>query len=925
LQSVKQRAQNASFEVRQYAKSNQKAHGIRLGELSEAQATLEPWNKIGVKTSKEIGETLNALTLGVYDKQYFLDKEQSLRATAAEAGVDPNSAELQKAITQIPRPTVADLLPYTNLDPKFHQTVLDVFAAYKKPIEKLKLARLNFIDMDFFDGKITAEEHKAKTSHINRIFSRAINNYVPQKRFGKHVVKVVADADVEIDGIQFKKGETVLRRHFARSAERDDYALKINDFHPNSTRILKLTEHFTPHPGTPELPAVLVEELKGDILSSVPEEKRGEFEKKFDDFQREHAVARAFDKHFITRKGSFGAETDFRKVYASYMESFSNMYSSVLMAREFNKLFSDSHKRIKQLESVSDERTPEGRAAAKERIEVENDLRFMQKHRELLYSGEGRVISAVKSFSFYWQFAADLTAAAVETAQVPTVVFPYLSERFGHVNSFSHLAKAAVDVGHWNTHGKGLDAQEVQLVERLMKEGTLDQGVVTDLVAQALSRYGDSDLTNTLKEWGGKALDLTVKPLRMTSKGSREAVAIAAYRLAKQKHPDLNFEELTNVSRHVVDSTMFDQSMANRAWITKNWQGVLTLFQGYTYNMANFGLQNKKAAMKYMALMLPLVGVGGMPMAEDMMDVVDAFGQTAKKLTGANGVTDTRLQLREMFDTEGLDPDLMMHGKMRTGMGIEEIYHLFANGPAPELDVSSRLSMGRMIPMGLPRLASTLASGTKNPDELLGDTLKNGLGYQGTVASNFLSYLGSDSRGAWKELEKIMPRAVRNLSTGLRYAIENKEVDYQNIELVPFDPENPADLVHIAGTLLGMRPTKLSQRIEADMTKRRQYDIWETQRAALMVKFKKYYMEENKEQADKTLEDIRKFNSEAPPGFQISKISEALKADMRRKKMVEMGMIRGDSKSASFRDFDRLFYREDDDEKIPESQVKTTF
>lgn len=210
--------------------------------------------------------------------------------------------------------------------------------------------------------------------------------------------------------------------------------------------------------------------------------------------------------------------------------------------------------------------------------------------------------------------------------------------------------------------------------------------------------------------------------------------------------------------------------------------------------------------------------------------------------------------------------------------------------PIPGFDISSRLSMGSIIPGLQPLLQG--AAGEIKPEESIGRAGMEAVGASYGIPLTILRGLESGNLDDLKAWERLLPTAAKNAVRALRYFTQGQEVNNTGAEVLDFDVTDTRQAAEILGQAIGLTPTRLSRKWDMQAMQRDAVRYWVIQRSMLFDEFDKARRTKDREALADARAAVRKFNREAPDKrLRISAsdlIGSARQRDKNRK-LIEQG------------------------------------
>lgn len=388
------------------------------------------------------------------------------------------------------------------------------------------------------------------------------------------------------------------------------------------------------------------------------------------------------------------------------------------------------------------------------------------------------------------------------------------------------------------------------------------------------------------------------------------------YVAKKRKAPDSpgDFNASYKAAKDAIHKSQFEYAKYNRPEFMRGKKSAFFLFYNYTQQFmymafAGGGTKaDKGTAVRMWGMLLLLAGIQGLPFAEYVLSTLDIFGSKAKQFFGMeNPRVNIRQDLRELFDDLGVNPDLMMHGTGRyLGAGPLKLLEMFG-APVPNLDITGSLGMGEP----LPGLRTNDLKG--DPEEMAGQLLLNGLGPIPNIGLGMWNSVSSSDPDTWKNFEKALPVALKNVSKATRFSVREMETSRGGAEFLPYDGHNPYHMGEIVAQALGFSSTRLAQKREMYGEQIQSSMYWATRRSLLLERYAYASKTKDKEARKEALAAIHRFNASlTAPELKPYKISgpsmaRSLKTKMRVLKRREMGIPTTDRDRLLYNDIEKLY------------------
>ena len=549
-------------------------------------------------------------------------------------------------------------------------------------------------------GNITSDIED-KSEQANRLMDRG---YAPLSRFGQYTVYVVG-----------QDGEQIYFSMFENERDANKMAREMREQYPDATVTTGTMsqESYKLFSGvTPETLA-----LFGEALGL---EESG-IDTKSEAYQTMLKVAktnRSAMKRLIQRKGVDGFSEDAGRVLAGFVYSNARQISTNLHAGAIGKAASD----------------------VKDGDVKDQAVRLME-----YIQNPQEEAQAVRGLLFTQFIGGSVASAMVNMTQPFTMTLPYLSQ-FGGA---SKAGKAMADALKLVSRGIRNDDDLKQALKRAEDEGVVSPQEVHQLMAQAQgkgqlqsgdgTRIGDAMAkTNNFVAklglgWG--------KLFSAAEQFNRRITFIAAYKLAREQGIDSPF---AFAQKAIAESQGVYNKGNKPNWARGAVGGTLFTFKQYSIAYIEFlrrmwgnGPEGKKAVGLALAVLFMTAGLGGMPGADDMDDVIDGFAQRV---------------LGKSFDSKQAKKEFFASILGQTG--AEFVMGGLTGIPGAPIDLSGRMGLGNLIP----------GTGILTKKKDYGRDVSEVFGPAGTFFANIASAAGNVAQGEFgKAAESVSPVAVANV------------------------------------------------------------------------------------------------------------------------------------------------------------------
>ncbi len=724
-------------------------------------------------------------------------------------------------------------------------------------------------------------------------------NYFPRMRFGDYTI-VVKRKSVDDKGKAHETTEEFLT--FESKKERDamlsqylkDYANAIQN---DEVDVIgsKLDDTTRSLYGMPQL---VVDRIANTLRDTEGASLTADQERAIADISLDLSPGKRYLRHMQRRKNTKGFSTEAMRTYAAYMANASNHLARVEHTQDMTAALRDLRQAQKgQAGDVTDL--------------AELDSYYTEHFRYLLNPENDW--AKLRAFGFLWYLGANPKSALINTTQLPMVTYPFLASRYGDKAAVTQLGKAIKDVSAHFVAKKKYTEAEQRLMDKLLQEGVIDESMASDLAGisegTALQRILPTNkahrVMNNINYYGGYLFSVA-------EKYNRQVTALATFRLYMKQSE--NFDAAYKAAKDAIHKSQFEYAKYNRPEFMRGKKSAFFLFYNYTQQFmymafAGGGTKaDKGTAIRMWGMLLLLAGIQGLPFAEYVLSTLDIFGTKAKQFFGMeNPQVNIRKDLRELFDDLGVNPDLMMHGTGRyLGAGPLKLLEMFG-APVPNLDITGSVSMGEPLP------GFRVNDLKGDPSEMAGQLLLNGLGPIPNIALGMWNSVSSTDPDSWKNFEKALPVAMKNVSKATRFYTRGMETSRGGAEFLLYDGNNPYEMGEIVAQAMGFTSTRLAQKREMYGEQIQSSMYWASRRTLLLERYAYASKTKNKEARTKAIEDIRRFNASlTDPALVPYKISgpsmaRSLKTKLRILRKRELGIPTTDRDRLIYSDIEKLY------------------
>lgn len=441
-------------------------------------------------------------------------------------------------------------------------------------------------------------------------------------------------------------------------------------------------------------------------------------------------------KRLIRRKGVAGYSEDLSRVLASFVTSNARAASSSLHMGDIAASIGSMQER-KVSGDVIDE-------AIKLKDYVQNP---------------GEEAQAVRGLLFVQYLGGSVASAIVNMTQPATMTFPFLSQFGGPAKAAARLVagikQAVSTIEPGSELGRALAKAE--------KEGIVSPQEIHQLQAEAARNVGN-------RPWVRKTVFLWGSLFSLAEQFNRRSSFIAAWNTAKEE----GIADPFAFAADAVDQTQGVYNKANKPnWARGALGGTLFTFKQFSISYLEFlsRLPPREKALALAVLMLA-AGAQGLPGADDLDDLIDTMAQQA-------GYDFDSREAKARFLTSVLGrggADFLMHG--------------FSAIPGFPLDVSSRLSVGNLIP-------GTSLLMKSEPDK--GRGMQEILGPAGGFGADLMKMVEQ------RDVLLAVPVAIRNLAKGLDMMQTSQYSDSRGRKVIETGP------VDAVTKMVGFQPADVAR------------------------------------------------------------------------------------------------------------------
>lgn len=446
------------------------------------------------------------------------------------------------------------------------------------------------------------------------------------------------------------------------------------------------------------------------------------------------------------------------------------------------------------------------------------------------------------------------------------------------------------------------DSEIVWMFNKAVEEGLIDQSYAYFLAGMATTNETtESARQNSFTKVGHLVGHAGMFPFRMVEKMNR-LNALTAFFMAERAR-GAGLQEAYEAAAHRTNLTQGAYDAANRSEFFRGPLALVTMFYTYLQTMVwhmtggyakgiRAELANRQAeaiargdtklaerlVVKHLAgahahtlrlwlMFLMLAGVEGLPMAENIIDLVRAL---FRKL----GWEDPVVQLRKSVKELGWDPNLVMHGVLHNVGGF---------------DLSGSLSLGKVWPA-----TDLVNKDSKSPEEFIGQMVSELGGAPGGLAVSLFKAVEAlndpgYSANTATAVGKQIPGALGALSKAIDAKILQDRVptagvlakDGSRMTESPVGSGEFRDLseLELIGMGMGFQPTLVSENREARYYKLSEQVYWRERVSGLLAARNKAILMENEEGEREAMRRIEEFNDSLEGPYESLRITGKQMAD----------------------------------------------
>lgn len=847
-QVIQWAANNPHIEGAQtYLESARYWSNTKMQIAARAVGRLREWGKLGKEMSNQLGKFI----FDIDSMSYLTPSENPRHPTTPELALLAKKHKINREAVEL----------YMKIKGDFSYILDRVEAAWVKDAAKSFAG--DPLRLSLAISQIRAD--------IGQMQARP---YFPHERFGKWTVKVREKGKLVHFSTRPTEKEAI---RLARSLQKENPSLQVSSG--------KLPEEMEVYQG---LPPSLIRDLVAKMPNVTKDQLQAAEELAF-----ASSPANSFSKKFIRRKGTLGFSMDAKQVYATY---FLHAGSHIARLEEGQNL-RDSIQRVR--DSANAMVGVEAASVAGERMGLADG---MKRHFEYIMNPPNEW-TGLRGVGFFYYMWGNVSSALLNLVQIPMFTFPYLSTRFGTISTTREMTKASLDIHKWLGSGMKLSPEEYQAISLGREHNFLTESLATELAGMGQGGVMQRILPGTQVQ--RKIMDLLwygAWGFQAVEEVNRHGTFVAAFRLGQQKpdaphlaaltaaNPRLYNELIsrgwspTNASawlgaRDAVDKSQFEYSQFARPEFVRGKKGVVFAFAMWKQNALWF-MKNDPGRLRAITIMLAFAGLAGMPFAGDLNDLIRYMSSLVGKDFNAEQ------ELRHLLVELKVNPDLVLHGAGHESFGLSWAGDQLGI-PIPNVDVSQRLGMGRVVP-GLQEFAAPGG----NFYERLGRGAEAASGAIYSIPIRMLKAAESNDPREWHKLQQFLPMAFKNFAKAMDVAEQGGMVTQGGANIAKFDTTDVKSQAELVAMALGFNPTRVSKAWDELRAKQEAIAYWTTRRGVLFQQFADARFAHDREGIADAREAIKEFNRTAPDGrlkISASELVQSLQSRQRRNIAIEKG------------------------------------
>lgn len=759
--------------LQSYRRLMQAMHNLKNSLMEGPNQQIERWNKVPIKQAELVEDAMKE------------EEREGTHWTSVETELYPDEKGVMQTV-YVHRPNAAFLERMKGLG--INDSGIALFLALKNDF--LRVLTLMERTVSAHTKSFYADSpliQAARLKEVENEFARLrMVPYLPDPRFGNYSVQVRAGHDEVVDGRQIKKGELVYWAKFENEREQKaHYKLIAKNYGKDHKVSMFYTDNIVTSMAM--MPKTFVESTIAALNANEETALTPEQLQVLRDVQYDFTSTGKFQKYLEKgRKGVGGAEKDLRRVYANYMWRTANAISKLQFQSKLQHAISEVSRDAQLL-----------RQTVGNSNEYDKLIEYMKKNFKYVFTPQSEM-QGLRAFVSLWYLSFVPKTALLNFSSLPLITFPYLSARYGEAASTGAMLRAMKNVVQFWRNPDKVDANLKKALTQAKIDGVIDQGF-----AAMLANVAEGGVTlerlmtrlGTLKSRKGKdfvrtmtwrVMSAGMAPFRVVEQINRLVTLAAMYDLESKKQNAQGFSDSAyEQARDAVDYTQNEFSPWNRPEFMRGNKGVLLIFYSYVQNFAFLMFGGDKAWWRMMLIMAAAAGLQGLPGADNFIDIMN---WVLRKWSGQ--YVDLRNDARELAESIGANPDLVMHGLTQTSFGIG-------------YDVSNSVGLGRIIP------GTDALFGVGKFEQRFIQAAGELGGPAGSLFVSMVKALGDDNPSTLLRFDAALPPAIRNLERATKAIEQGAWVNSKGQMLVP--DVTAAELI---GQVLGFSPTRRTVRQE---------------------------------------------------------------------------------------------------------------
>lgn len=751
-----------------------------------------------------------------------------------------------------------------------------------------------------------------KIEDVNRRVDNLLQRpYFPSMRFGKYTITVY---DQEGNVRHFEQTETLRKQ-----AKIKEVLEKNADLLPGDrVRTGEVAKDVAPLAGMP--PGML--DLMAEKLDLSTTQRAALDQLRFD-----YAPSQSFRHQFKTKEVTPGYSTDFQRAYANFFFHGSNHITRV-------KWVDTLRDQIRELKSGSVEMND---AVKRDRI-----ANYMTEHLSMLVDPKPD-FAALRGLMFHWYLGFNPASATLNLSQTPLMTYPHLASKFGGVGigdarAFGALTRASTELNNFYKKGtlveagKPIGGVNAPAKARALAEA-VKEGVISETQAHTLAAVSEG--RNMLQAFGSKAEErwhnfsnASSWMFEMTEQYNRRVAFRAAWDLAMKdsnnkyvaetvRDNPLQYQRLRDqywthqeaaaftAAKHSTEATQFVYAPYSRPKFMWGRKGALFIFKSFVQNTL-FNLYNNPAGAARTLLILG--GVGGLMGLPGMEDINGILKGLAWRIFGKDFDLEDEARKFAVDVLHGaISPDMLLHGTSVKGFGIPHVMHMMGVSNYPTFDRHGSIGMGNILPFEPGKLFGP--SKNVKGNELAQLQRASGAGF--SLGFALYNYLTGDLKDR-KNIEKIIPRVLGNISHAQRYYSEGMEKNKAGNSVVRFDVNDTEHMAEILGRAMGYQPRRLIAAYEKIQAQQEAATYWDLRKGILLRQFGEAVKTKDDASKATVLQGIRNYNAELPADAKAKSITtdtikQSVKARLGLAAKQEAGLPTSRQNYQMFKNMDKYY------------------